>query len=40
MLGAAETTVFTNDVFVPLPVEFSNLFYLKGTPSPFHLNSN
>jgi len=38
MLGAAETTVFTNDFFVPLPVEFSNLFYLKGTPSPLHLN--
>lgn len=40
MLGAAETTVFLNDVFVPLPIEFSNLFYLKGTPSPFRLNSN
>jgi chemotaxis protein methyltransferase CheR len=40
MLGAAETTVFTNDFFVPLPIEFSNLFYLKGTPSPFHLNPN
>ena len=26
MLGAAETTVFCNDAFVPLPVEFSNLF--------------
>ncbi len=37
MLGAAETTVFSNDFFIPLPVEFSNLFYLKGTPSPFHL---
>jgi chemotaxis protein methyltransferase CheR len=40
MLGAAETTVFSNDIFVPLPVEFSNLFYLKGTPSPFNLNPN
>jgi len=40
MLGAAETTVFSNDIFVPLPVEFSNLFYLKGTPAPFNLNPN
>ena len=35
MLGAAETTVFTNTYFVPLPVEFSNLFYLKNTPAPY-----
>jgi len=35
MLGAAETTVFSNTYFVPLPVEFSNLFYLKNTPAPF-----
>jgi chemotaxis protein methyltransferase CheR len=35
MLGAAETTVFNNTYFVPLPVEFSNLFYLKSTPTPF-----
>ena len=40
MLGAAETTVFTNDTFVPLPVEFSNLFYLKNSPAPFHLPLN
>lgn len=40
MLGAAETTVFTNDTFVPLPVEFSNLFCLKNTPAPFHLDLN
>ena len=40
MLGAAETTVFCNEVFVPLPIEFSNLFYLKGTPAPFNPNPN
>jgi chemotaxis protein methyltransferase CheR len=36
MLGAAETTVFSNPCFVPLPVEFSNMFYLRNTPAPFH----
>jgi len=39
MLGAAETTVFSNTFFVPLPVEFSNLFYLKNTPAPFQTTS-
>ncbi|MCE0482984.1 MAG: protein-glutamate O-methyltransferase CheR [Methylacidiphilales bacterium] len=38
MLGAAETTVFCNDLFVPVPMEFSNLFHLKGTPNPINLN--
>jgi chemotaxis protein methyltransferase CheR len=35
MLGAAETTVFSNTGFTPLPVEFSNLFFRKDTPTPF-----
>ena len=39
MLGAAETTVFSNDFFVPLPIEFSNLFCLRNTPAPFNLTS-
>jgi chemotaxis protein methyltransferase CheR len=39
MLGAAETTVFSNTFFVPLPVEFSNMFYLKNTPAPFQTTS-
>ena len=37
MLGAAETTVFNNDFFAPLPVEFSNLFCLKNNPAPYGL---
>lgn len=35
MLGAAETTVFCSEAFLPLPVEHSNMFYLKNTPTPF-----
>ena len=36
MLGAAETTVFVSTAFTPLPIEFSNLFFRKGEPPPFH----
>jgi chemotaxis protein methyltransferase CheR len=35
MLGAAETTVFSSTAFLPLPVEHSNMFYLKNSPVPF-----
>ena len=35
MLGAAETTVFSSGAFVPLPIEFSNLFYAKNSPVPY-----
>jgi chemotaxis protein methyltransferase CheR len=35
MLGAAETTVFTSTAFVPLPIEHSNMFYLKDNPAPY-----
>jgi len=35
MLGAAETTVFSSESFLPLPIEYSNLFCLKETPCPF-----
>jgi chemotaxis protein methyltransferase CheR len=35
MLGAAETTVFCSDCFLPLPVEHSNMFYLKNEPVPY-----
>jgi chemotaxis protein methyltransferase CheR len=35
MMGAAETTVFSSPAFLPLPVEHSNMFYLKSTPIPF-----
>ncbi|HEY0256519.1 MAG TPA: protein-glutamate O-methyltransferase CheR [Candidatus Methylacidiphilales bacterium] len=38
MLGAAETTVFSSEAFLPLPVEHSNMFYLKNTPAPFSSN--
>jgi chemotaxis protein methyltransferase CheR len=38
MLGAAETTVFCSNSFLPLPVDHSNMFYLKNTPVPFRSN--